>query len=159
RRALAEFRIDGVPTTIPFHQRVVSHPVFVAGEATTAFLPEHPEVLPPPADPVTAPPRTAESTVREVTAEVNGRRPNGRLHGTPKVSQTDSAGVPRHAPRLRTEKRVSPRVGADGAELTSPLQGTVLRVEVKPGTAVSQGDLICVVEAMKMENEIAAHRS
>jgi acetyl-CoA/propionyl-CoA carboxylase biotin carboxyl carrier protein len=47
---------------------------------------------------------------------------------------------------------------ADGAELTSPLQGTVVRVAVTPGTPVRRGDLICVVEAMKMENEISAHR-
>jgi acetyl-CoA/propionyl-CoA carboxylase biotin carboxyl carrier protein len=159
KRALAEFQIEGVPTTIPFHQRLLAHPAFVAADATTSFLLEHPEVLPPPADPVSPPLRTAEPTVREVIAEVNGRRLAVRLHGLPNAGQTVTPAPPRHAPRPQTEKRGSPRVGADGAKLTSPLQGTVLRVEVEPGVAVSQGDLICVVEAMKMENEIAAHRA
>jgi acetyl-CoA/propionyl-CoA carboxylase biotin carboxyl carrier protein len=159
RRALAEFEIDGVPTTIPFHQRLLVHPVFVAGEATTAFLPEHPEVLPPPAETVSPPPNAADSTVREVTAEVNGRRLTVCLHGPPIVSQKPAPPAPRQAPRPQTAKRGSSRPNADGAELTSPLQGTVLRVDVQLGATVGQGDLICVVEAMKMENEIAAHRA
>jgi acetyl-CoA/propionyl-CoA carboxylase biotin carboxyl carrier protein len=116
-------------------------------------------VLPPAAEVATAPQGDAEATSREVTAEVNGRRLIVRLRGLPGVRQPAMTATPHRAPRPPVDKRGARGPSADGAELTSPLQGTVLRVEVKPGARVGQGDLICVVEAMKMENEIAAHRT
>ncbi|MEA2595137.1 MAG: acetyl-CoA/propionyl-CoA carboxylase, biotin carboxylase, biotin carboxyl carrier protein [Thermomicrobiales bacterium] len=158
KRALGEFQIEGVPTTIPFHQRLIDHPAFVAGEATTAFLAEHPEVLPSSSEPVRPAQQEAESPAREVTAEVNGRRLIVRLFGLPAGDSPSAPATPRRAPRLESKTPGSHRHGIDGAELTSPLQGTVLRVVVTPGAPVNRGDLVCVVEAMKMENEITAHR-
>jgi acetyl-CoA/propionyl-CoA carboxylase biotin carboxyl carrier protein len=159
KRALGEFEIEGVPTTIPFHQRLCDHPVFAAGEATTAFLADHPEVLPPASDQAVASTPEAGTSARDLTVEVNGRRLNVRLIGSPSAVQPSSPAVPQRAPRLKKERGGSARHSADGVELKSPLQGTVIRVEVTPGTAVFRGDLICVVEAMKMENEITAHRA
>ncbi len=157
-RALGEFEIDGVPTTIPFHQRLTDHPVFAAGEATTAFLPEHPEVLPPASDKAGMISPETVAPARDLTVEVNGRRLNVRLFDSPSVVQPSGPATPRRAPHLQKAKTGAARHDADGVELTSPLQGTIIRVEVTSGTAVQRGDLICVVEAMKMENEITAHR-
>jgi acetyl-CoA/propionyl-CoA carboxylase biotin carboxyl carrier protein len=92
-----------------------------------------------------------------LTVEVNGRRLAVRVFGAPVVEHSTMS-APRRASRLQKEKPGSSQHGHDGAELTSPLQGTVIRVEVTPGTTVHRGDLVCVVEAMKMENEITAHR-
>jgi acetyl-CoA/propionyl-CoA carboxylase biotin carboxyl carrier protein len=158
RRALGEFRIDGVPTTIPFHQRLIDHPDFAAGDATTAFLTEHPEVFPPPSavDPGRA--EKPASPPRELTVEVDGRRLAVRVLGSPATDSPIPASPPRRAPRLQKALPGAGRHGADGAELISPLQGTVIRVEVSAGETVNRGDLICVIEAMKMENEITAHR-
>jgi acetyl-CoA/propionyl-CoA carboxylase biotin carboxyl carrier protein len=156
RRALADFAVEGVPTTIPFHRAMMDHPDFLAGEVTTTFLGEHPEVLPPPA--AAAETREAgDSAPRETVVEVNDRRFVVRLHGgTPAPSR-----VSRQAPRpsragQRPGMRESPAV--DGHDLASPIQGTVLRVAVDVGQVVSRGDVVCVVEAMKMENELTAHR-
>ncbi len=159
RRALAEFRIEGVPTTIPFHQRVMEHPVFQAGQATTTFLAEHPDVLPPPAPPATTE-RRDTAPARELIVEVNGRRLTVRVHGEVAAAPPVTAPPQRRPPLSgqRAQRSASSHASADGAELTSPLQGTVVRVAVTPGTPVRRGDLICVIEAMKMENEIAAHR-
>ncbi|MGH2557423.1 MAG: acetyl-CoA carboxylase biotin carboxylase subunit, partial [Thermomicrobiales bacterium] len=74
RRALNEFEVEGVLTTIPFHQRVLTHPAFVSGSATTAFLADFPEVIPPPAPPITVEAGGEALPPRELAVEVNGRR-------------------------------------------------------------------------------------
>ena len=162
-RALAEFRVEGVPTTIPFHRNVMAHPAFRAGGVSTAFIPEHPEVIPPAADVPAAPDDAAPQPAREVTAEVNGRRFSVRLHGWPDgVPSADggrsgTGGALAHRPGPRHAARAG-APAANGPELPSPIQGTVLRITVEPGQAVSRGETVCIVEAMKMENEVVAHR-
>lgn len=158
-RALAEFQIEGVPTTVPFHQRLIQHPAFAAGEATTSFLAEHPDVLPAATERSTPTASPNGLDIRDITAEVNGRRLTVRLRGLPTpVVTTNNATAPRRAPRHERPRSGAGGPGHDGAELTSPLQGTILRLAIEPGATVERGDLICVVEAMKMENEITAHR-
>lgn len=163
-RALAEFQIEGVPSTVPFHQRLIQHPAFAAGEATTSFLPEHPEVLPAAAERLTPSTSSNGVDVTDITAEVNGRRLTVRIHGLPTTAVATTAApasngtATRRSPRHERPRAGSGGPGHDGAELTSPLQGTVLRLTIEPGATVAQGDLVCVVEAMKMENEITAHR-
>ena len=153
RRALADFAVGGVPTTIPFHRAVLDHPVFRAGAATTAFLAEHPEVLPPPAPPAG---EAAEPSapMREVIAEVDGRRVVVRLPAS------GESPTPRRPPRLGRARadRDGAAAAADGRALASPVQGTVVRIAVAVGQAVTRGETVCVVEAMKMENELPAHR-
>ncbi len=155
RRALDEFEIGGVPSTIGFHRRVVDEPSFVAGGVTTSYLTEHPEVIPPAwegsAEAVAEPP-----AVHDQIVEVNGRRFTVRTIGAgprnPLAAQPVKA-----APKRSGSGRG--KSGQDGADLVSPIQGTVLRLGAEPGAAVQAGDLIAVVEAMKMENEIRAHRT
>jgi acetyl-CoA/propionyl-CoA carboxylase biotin carboxyl carrier protein len=154
RRALVELDVAGVPTTREFHLNVLNHPVWQAGAVSTAFLDHHPEVIPPPAAPLQAPDGTPEEPV-EITAEVEGRRFAVRLHGAPPRL---SPGTDRGRRPLAPRRSDAAGPGADGAQLRSPIQGTVVRVVAESGAAVRRGDTICVVEAMKMENEVAAHR-
>ncbi len=154
-RALAEFEVGDVPTTIPFHRAVMAHPAFKAGAVSTSFLDDHPEVVPPPAavSPDSAPEVPSPT---ELVAEVNGRRFAVRLSGLPAIG----AGRPqatKPGPR-RASSRGGSANGGSGPEVVSPLQGTVVRVLVEPGQAVRAGEPVCVVEAMKMENELASHR-
>ena len=161
-RALAEFRIGGVSTTIPFHRAVLAHPVFRAGEATTAFLAEHPEVvtsLSPEAPVQPTPSAEPAPAPTEMLVEVNGRRLTVRLFGdAPATSATNARPVRPGNPRPAPRRHGTDGPALDGPELVSPLQGTVVRVAVKPGQAVKRGEVVFVVEAMKMENELAAHR-
>ncbi|MGD9711099.1 MAG: biotin carboxylase N-terminal domain-containing protein, partial [Thermomicrobiales bacterium] len=157
RQALREFVVEGVPTTIPFHQRVMEHPAFVTGDFSTSFLAEYPEVLPAPAN-MTGAPGEAPSDAMRYLVEVNGRRLEVRVAGElPSMSQSASNSHHRPAPVARG--RSGSAAGPSSRDVTSPLQGTVLRVAVKAGQAVDTGDLLCVVEAMKMENEITAQRA
>jgi acetyl-CoA/propionyl-CoA carboxylase biotin carboxyl carrier protein len=157
RRALAETVVEGVPTTIPFDLNVMNEPEFAAHGATTAYLPEHPEVIPPPQPPAASDEATEKDERRDLLVEVNNRQfrvslPAG-IGGSAVVAKNGDAPATR-----RPVKRDRPGHHADQAELSSPLQGVVVRVAVDEGQRVSKGDLVCVVEAMKMENEITAHR-
>lgn len=155
RRALDEFEISGVPSTIPFHRRVLDDAAFAAGGVTTRYLTEHPEVIPPAWEgAATAAPETVAPV--EQIMEVNGRRFTVKTFGAESVAVSRVA-LAKTAPR-RNPNGSRPVAGQAGRDLISPIQGTVLRVVVEPGADVSTGDLIAVVEAMKMENEIRAHR-
>ncbi len=157
RRALDEFQIEGVPSTIGFHRRVLDDHAFIAGGVTTRFLDQHPEVIPAPWDGTATTP-AGESQTSEHILEVNGRRFTVRAFGDPVVPATRAAATTEAAPK-RSANGNRAAGGAGGADLISPIQGTVLRVAVEPGVMVSAGDLVAVVEAMKMENEIRAHRT
>jgi len=154
RRALVELDVAGVPTTREFHLNVLNHPAWQAGAVATTFLDHHPEVIPPPANPPQPLDGTSKEAV-EITAEVEGRRFAVRLHGVPPPS---SRGNSLGRRPLAPQRPDIARPGADGAQLRSPIQGTVVRVVAEPGGAVRRGETVCVVEAMKMENEVAAHR-
>ncbi|HET9662506.1 MAG TPA: acetyl-CoA carboxylase biotin carboxylase subunit [Thermomicrobiales bacterium] len=157
RRALDEFQIEGVPSTIAFHRRVLDDPAFIEGGVTTRYLTEHPEVIPPAWDGDAAIPVESLS-VNEQLLEVNGRRFTVRTFGEPLQPAGRSAAGVKAAPK-RSSNGAGAAGGHGGADLISPIQGTVLRVAVEAGADVAAGDLVAVVEAMKMENEIRAHRA
>ncbi|HEV2073602.1 MAG TPA: biotin carboxylase N-terminal domain-containing protein [Thermomicrobiales bacterium] len=156
-RALKDYQIEGVPTTIPFHKRMMEHEAFGAGETTTTFLANHPEVLEgySPADMPAQEEQTPGSPALALVVEVGGRRFDVAVSGLP-----TNGGSRRQSGR--THRPGPPKSGSGGAgsgnDLISPIQGTVLRVAVEKGQTVARGDLVCVVEAMKMENEMTAHR-
>lgn len=155
RRALDEFEIGGVPSTISFHRRVLDDQAFVAGGVTTRYLNEHPEVIPPVWEGAVGAPEASIATSDQIV-EVNGRRFTVRTFGDiPRF--TASAQPGKSAPKRNSAGRGAG--GHGGADLISPIQGTVLRLGVEQGAVVAAGDLVAVVEAMKMENEIRAHRS
>jgi acetyl-CoA/propionyl-CoA carboxylase biotin carboxyl carrier protein len=150
-RALGEYRIGGVKTLIGFHQALLSHPCFRAGETCHGVV-ESPEIAaraeelsvdePGPVAPLAA------ATVERVTfAEVEGRRVEVKVH-VPEPPYRELA-------RRRRERAAHGGAGATGA-IVSPMQGTVLDVKVAEGDAVEPGQVICVIEAMKMENEVTA---
>jgi acetyl-CoA/propionyl-CoA carboxylase biotin carboxyl carrier protein len=162
-RALDEYEIGGLTTLIPFHKALLRSEQWQRGETCRDLL-EDPKWLKSlaPEEPPAAGEDDEEKLERDYTVEVNNRRFSVKVIGSPPVGGTvaasaNSAGLAR-APR---RDRSAGGASADGASesLTSPLQGTVLRVAVKKGEEVESGAVVCVIEAMKMENEITAHRS
>ncbi|HEY7562619.1 MAG TPA: acetyl-CoA carboxylase biotin carboxylase subunit, partial [Gaiellaceae bacterium] len=149
-RALGEYVIEGVTTLVGFHRALLDHPCFVAGETCFGLLETIAEEIPrqAPAARGGAPPaRRAEL----VAVELDGRR----------YEATILRPEPPHAELARRRRERAGdgrRRGAAREAVVSPLQGTVLAVEVREGEEVREGQVICVVEAMKMENEITAHR-
>ena len=163
-RALEEFSIQGPTTLIPFHKALLSHSCFIAGETChgvveseelalrVAELEREAPVVPPSnslLQGTTGPVRTTER-VRAV--EVDGRRFEVRLSEPEPAWRTLALGR-----RERVRQAGSGAAGRDA--VVSPMQGTVLAVPVADGDAVEAGQVICVVEAMKMENEVHAHRA
>ena len=155
-RALDEFHIDGVKTLIGFHKALLSHPCFADGDtchgivesellAARAAELENGRVFAPDA---------GTAAMREVvrSVEVDGRRFDVRVL-RPEPAFAALA-------RRRRERARAKGGGAAGKDaIVSPMQGTVLAVEVAEGDEVESGQVICIVEAMKMENEVHAHRA
>ena len=159
-RALDEFWIEGPATLIGFHKALLSHPCFVAGETCHGIV-ESEELAARAAElekalPVARPIATQEGRAATVermrTVEVDGRRFEVRL------SQPEPEW--RALARRRQERAQQAGAGPGGSDaVVSPMQGTVLSVPVSDGDEVEPGRVICVVEAMKMENEVHAHRA
>jgi acetyl-CoA/propionyl-CoA carboxylase biotin carboxyl carrier protein len=150
-RALGEYRIEGVTTLLGFHRALLEHPCFVAGETCFGLVEEIAAGVGD--EPGTAAAAVAPSRVREevVGVELGGRR----------FEVTLLRPEPPHAELARRRRERSSDGAHHGAAreaVVSPMQGTVLAVEVRDGDTVREGQVICVVEAMKMENEITAHR-
>jgi acetyl-CoA/propionyl-CoA carboxylase biotin carboxyl carrier protein len=161
RRALADYRIGGVITTIPFHQLALAHPAFAAGEATVNFIPEHltTELANLSAD---APELSAHNlasadsnTARMFDVEVNGRRFSVRVSEQGVQAEPDLA-VKRRQQSTDSGRRSAAKAVAPTNGVVSTLQGTIVAVRAVSGQAVEAGQVLFIVEAMKMENEIAA---
>jgi acetyl-CoA/propionyl-CoA carboxylase, biotin carboxylase, biotin carboxyl carrier protein len=151
-RALGEYRIGGVKTLIGFHKALLSHPCFRAGETCHGIV-ESPE-LAARAEELGGEPvgggavAAAGATVERVTwAEVDGRRVEVKVH-VPEPGYRELG--------RRRRERAARGAGAGSGAIVSPMQGTVLDVKVTAGDKVEAGQVICVIEAMKMENEVTA---
>jgi acetyl-CoA/propionyl-CoA carboxylase biotin carboxyl carrier protein len=154
-RALGEFEVEGLKTLIPFHQALLRTDQWRAGE-TCRDLVEDRDWLAELAFPAAAKADDEDENPkeeREYAVEVSGRKFDVKVIGPP-ASPNGAAPTARKPPK-RSERDQGGGGGAPG-QLISPLQGTVLRVEVEQGAEVDEGALICVIEAMKMENEITA---
>jgi acetyl-CoA/propionyl-CoA carboxylase biotin carboxyl carrier protein len=158
-RALDEYEVGGLTTLIPFHKAILATRQWADGE-TCRDLMEDPEWLKTTA-PETVPEPAAEDGAdlvsRDYKVEVSGKLFDVRVIGAQPGAAAASAGGGTRPPRR--ERRSGGAAAASSESLASPLQGTVLKVAVEQGAEVAEGDLICVIEAMKMENEITAHRS
>jgi acetyl-CoA/propionyl-CoA carboxylase biotin carboxyl carrier protein len=150
RRALAEFVVTGVSTTIPAHLAVLEHPDFRNGTHHTRWMEESvtlPDPLPK-GDPTL--PSEEELTRRDMTVEIGGRR-FAVTYWTPEALPGVGPPGPR---RVRPRLDRSAALGASDGVVAAPMQGTIVKVHVKPGDRVEANQPICVLEAMKMENEV-----
>jgi acetyl-CoA/propionyl-CoA carboxylase biotin carboxyl carrier protein len=162
-RALSEYQVGGLTTLIPFHSAILATEQWARGETCRDLMEDTdwlkstaPEAPAAPAEDGGGPAEVA----RDYTVEVSGKRFEVRVIGAHMAAGAPQAAAA--APGRRPPKRERKSGGAASASsesLPSPLQGTVLKVAVEKGAEVAEGDLICVIEAMKMENEIAAHRA
>ncbi len=157
RRALDEFVVEGMPTVIPFHRSVVDDPAYVAADGefgvyTSWIETEYDNQLEPY---VAAGDDPDEPLERErVVVEVGGKRVEVVLPG--------GLGAGAAVPGAKKPKRKGGGGGAaaaGGDSLTSPMQGTVVKIAVEDGQDVEEGDLVVVIEAMKMEQPINAHKA
>ncbi len=157
-RALTETRVAGVATTVPAAQAILAHPDFAAVAHSTRWVEERLDfaTLPePPSDANGAPESRSGPMVRhEIEAEVDGKRFSVALW-TPQTTGGDSERP--SAARRRAQGPSS--LGSGSAEITVPMQGTVIKLLVQVGDQVEAGQPVAVLEAMKMENNIAARRS
>ena len=156
RRALSEFRVEGVSTTLPFFTALLDDEVFISGDYTTGFIARRMEKLElkTPASGGFrngASAETAGKEAREVDVEVNGKLFNVRVYAEPEKSFGG-----RQAPRRRGERVV--RAAASEGAVVAPMQGTIVKVLVEEGQEISSGEAVCVLEAMKMESEVRASR-
>jgi len=155
-RALDEFELGGLPTLLGFHRALLSHPCFVAGETCHGIV-ESEELA-----------QQAAALTTEIVAQSN-QLPERALR--PRVTPVEVDGrryevtVLEPEPpwaelaRRRRERAAAGAGGAGTEAVVCPMQGTVLKVDMADGDEVEAGQVICVVEAMKMENEIVAHRT
>jgi acetyl-CoA/propionyl-CoA carboxylase biotin carboxyl carrier protein len=176
RRALREFEITGLVTLLPFHERLLATEQWARGETCRDLLEDDAWL----AGAAQAPesPAAGDGTVTlDYTVEVGGRRFDVRVSGR---NNGNAAGAEPRVPRTARRRRESATPGAGGGDaLTSPMQGTVLKIaveagaRVEPGTLigtvlkiaveagarVEPGTLVAIIEAMKMENEVTAHKA
>jgi acetyl-CoA/propionyl-CoA carboxylase biotin carboxyl carrier protein len=161
RRALAEMVVEGMATVLPFHRAVVDDPAFIGDDNgfsvhTRWIETEFDNTIPPfEAQPAEA----AEETPRQtVVVEVGGRRLEVSLPGDLAIGGGAGAKSPgKSAPRKRSGGKQG--AAASGDSVTAPMQGTIVKVAVEDGQQVEAGDLIVVLEAMKMENPVTAHKA
>jgi acetyl-CoA/propionyl-CoA carboxylase biotin carboxyl carrier protein len=162
-RALDEYEIEGITTLIPFHQTLLATKQWAKGETCRDLTEDKdwlkslaPEHAPTPGGGDESPDGKAE---RSYQVEVGGKlfdvKVIGDAVGAPAAG---GAGAALQRPPRR-ERSGGGGSAASGDDLVAPLQGNVFKVPVEEGQEVSEGDLVCVIEAMKMENEITAHKA
>ncbi len=165
RRALAEFVVDGMPTVIPFHRAVVSDPAYVgastpSGEGeftvyTTWIETDFDNQIEPYAGDTAEADEPGER--QRVTVEVGGRRLEVVLPaGLGGLAAGNGAGGAAKKPKRAAKKSGA---AASGDAVTSPMQGTIVKVAVEEGQDVAEGDVVVVMEAMKMEQPLKAHKA
>jgi acetyl-CoA/propionyl-CoA/long-chain acyl-CoA carboxylase, biotin carboxylase, biotin carboxyl carrier protein len=161
RRALAEFTIEGMATVLDFHRIVVNDPAFAALDAdgftvhTRWIETEWENTVAPFTDGAEGAEEDAAPR-RSVVVEVGGRRLEVSLPGDFALGGGAGTSGGRKAPRKRGGAKGGAAVSGDA--VTAPMQGTIIKVAVSDGDTVSAGDLVVVLEAMKMENPVTAHK-
>ena len=154
-RALSEYTVEGLPTVIPFDQAVVADPAFAAEDGNfgvyTKWIEEEWDNQLPAHDESTDA-EAAEAEPSQVhTVEIDGRRIEVALPASFGIN-----GAPR---KKKKRKGSSTKAAVSGDAVTSPMQGTVIKVNVEEGQEVSEGEVLLVLEAMKMENPVKAHKT
>jgi acetyl-CoA/propionyl-CoA carboxylase, biotin carboxylase, biotin carboxyl carrier protein len=168
-RALDEYEIAGLKTLIPFHKALLATEQWAKGETCRDLLEDRAWLktlaFPAPAPKGAEEPPEPEQVEQTYTVEVSGRRFDVKVIGPPAppfagglAAGAASNGSAPTAPRPKRSERKA--LGGGGPDtLASPLQGNMWKVLVKEGDTVAEGQLLCIIEAMKMENEITAHKA
>ncbi|WP_256391392.1 acetyl-CoA carboxylase biotin carboxylase subunit [Natronoarchaeum rubrum] len=164
-RALREYEIDGVVTIVPFHRLMLSDETFVQGKHTTKYLDEEidrsriAEAQQQWGTETEADGEDEDVVEREFTVEVNGKRFEVDLEergAAPITAEAGGASASRPASAGPDEGSGGTEITGEGETVTAEMQGTILEVNVDEGDEVAAGDVICVLEAMKMENDVVA---
>ncbi len=169
RRALAEFEVEGMPTALTFHRVVVDDPAFAPADPdepfsvyTTWMETEFENTIEPYSGPTAD--GTASDTERQtVVVEVGGKRLSVSLPGGLSLGGSGGGSAGGTGPKRRAPRRSSAGGGrgskVSGDSLTAPMQGTIVKIAAEEGATVAEGDLVIVLEAMKMEQPINAHKA
>jgi acetyl-CoA/propionyl-CoA carboxylase biotin carboxyl carrier protein len=161
RRALAEFEVEGIATAITFHRKVVSDPAFAPADPDAPFTvhtrwieTEFVNDIPAYAGSAT---ELAEPEARSsVVVEIGGKRVEVSLPEGISLGAGGGSAAKKAAPKRATKKAGG---GATGDSLAAPMQGTIVKIAVEEGQEVAAGDLVVVLEAMKMEQPLNAHKA
>ena len=146
RRALAEFSIDGLATALPFHRAILEDPAYTEiFKVYTSYI-ENEFVNTIPTFTTTTEPLQSHMAPEHLVTEINGKRFEIMVHAPKPVIK-------------RRRAKAGMAGGSGGSALSSPMQGTVVKIAVEEGASVQVGDLIIVLEAMKMEQPLMAHKS
>ena len=154
-RALSEYTVEGLPTVIPFDQAIVADPAFTAEEGNfgvyTKWIEEEWDNQLPAHDESTDAEAADAEPSQVHTVEIDGRRIEVAL-----PASFGATGTPR---KKKKRKASGAKAAVSGDAVTSPMQGTVIKVNVEEGQEVSEGEVLLVLEAMKMENPVKAHKT
>jgi acetyl-CoA/propionyl-CoA carboxylase, biotin carboxylase, biotin carboxyl carrier protein len=158
RRALDELVVEGMATVVPFHKAIVRDPAFVENFTVhTRWIETEFENK---IEPFTAPGEIGEEDPRQtVVVEVGGRRLEVSLPGDLAFSGGGGGGVATKTAKPRKRSGAKGAAAVSGDAVAAPMQGTIVKIAVEDGQQVEAGDLIVVLEAMKMENPVSAHKA
>ncbi|EFM44249.1 Carbamoyl-phosphate synthase L chain, ATP binding domain protein [Corynebacterium accolens ATCC 49726] len=153
-RALAEYQVEGLPTVLPFDRAIVANPAFTAENGSfdvyTKWIEEAWDNQLTPHDDSTDAEAGAPEASQVHTVEIDGRRIEVALPATFGITG---------ARKRKKRKGAGAKAAVSGDAVTAPMQGTVIKVNVEEGQEVEEGDIVMVLEAMKMENPVKAHKS
>ena len=161
RRALSEYVIEGMPTVVPFHRHIVENPAFVGDDTHfdvyTKWIEEAwDNPIPPYVDPADAEEAEEATPSQKVVVEIDGRRVEVALPGDLALAGGGAGGAKKKAKKRRSS---GSKAGISGDAVAAPMRGTVIKVNVEEGQEVAEGEVVVVLEAMKMENPVKAHKS
>jgi len=164
-RALREFRIEGIATTIPADIAILEHPDFQEATHSTKWVEDTLDLTGVTATPTAADGEAETKVQRDVDVEVNGKRfavkvfvPESQAGAVVAAGAAGAPGAGGARPRRSAASGGSGAGGGSGA-VTVPMQGTIVKVLVEAGQEIEAGATVCVLEAMKMENNIAAEKA
>jgi acetyl-CoA/propionyl-CoA carboxylase biotin carboxyl carrier protein len=165
-RALGEYRIEPLTTLIPFHQAVMASEEWAEASTFRDRIGDRKWLKTLTPDDASAsrpgPSGSQEGSEEDQVERTYSVEVDGRLHSVKVIgAAAPAAGGNQAGPQRPKRRERAAKAGgaASGPQLASPLQGTIFKVAVEKGQDVAEGDLVCVIEAMKMENEITAHRA
>jgi acetyl-CoA/propionyl-CoA carboxylase biotin carboxyl carrier protein len=161
-RALGEYEIEGMKTLIPFHKALLATEQWAKGSTCRELLEDDAWLKTLTFDTLPEPDHDDEETVEQTyTVEVSGRKFDVKVIGPPMAGVAPANGAANGAARkpARAERASSRAGGGGGDTLASPMQGNIWKVLVEKGQKVDEGQIVTIIEAMKMENEITAHKA